>query len=253
MRVFKSLSEWRMFRRVDLRDHSLGFVPTMGALHAGHISLVERSRSENSKTVVSIFINPTQFDEKNDLERYPRTLDQDLAMLSQNLCDFVLCPTTDEMYPDDFKYRIDETELSQKLCGESRPGHFRGMLTVVMKLLSLTKADRAYFGEKDFQQLLLVEKMAEAFFLDTQIIPCPIVREDDGLAMSSRNKRLSPSERLVAPHFSEILSTSQSAEEAKRLLLAAGFGVDYVKDDFGRRLGAIRLGETRLIDNVFLS
>jgi len=200
--------------------------------------------------LVSIFINPTQFDEAQDFEAYPRTLDKDAAILGDVGVDVVFAPSVDEMYPNGTHYRVVEDELSRELCGAHRPGHFSGMLSVVLKLLQIARADAAYFGEKDFQQLLLVRGMCEAFFISTRIVGCPIVREADGLAMSSRNARLSAPERSLAPRFHGVLATAPTAAAAREQLVSAGFVVDYVEDRDGRRFGAVRLGSTRLIDNV---
>lgn len=247
-RVFESLKDWFQFRRD--RTGSLGFVPTMGALHEGHLELVRRARVENSQTIVSIFVNPTQFDDPNDLKKYPRTFEHDLAMLGAEGVDYVLYPRATEIYADQYRFKITENELSRALCGAHRPGHFDGVLTVVLKLLQITDADRAYFGEKDFQQYTLVRQMAEAFFLKTQIVGCPTVREEDGLAMSSRNTRLSDSQRQLAADFPKILSEARGVDEARAQLEARGFEVDYVEQMMGRRFGAVRLGEVRLIDNI---
>lgn len=249
--VFDSVAAWRR-ARLDQRlaGTTLGFVPTMGALHEGHLSLVRRSRAENDRTLVSIFVNPTQFDDCRDLARYPRTVDEDLAALRQEQVDFCLMPAEADLYPDNFRYRVHETDLSLAMEGASRPGHFDGVLTVVLKLLQIAAAERAYFGEKDWQQLRLVQGMAEAFFLDTVVVACPTQREDDGLAMSSRNARLSPADRLTAPLLHQTLSAAPSADAAASALIGAGMVVDYVEERDGRRLGAIRLGGVRLIDNV---
>jgi pantoate--beta-alanine ligase len=224
----------------------------MGALHEGHLSLVRRSRAENDRTLVSIFVNPTQFDDRSDLERYPRTLDEDLEVLRREGADFVLVPDEKVLYPDSYAYRVIETERSTVLEGAHRPGHFNGVLTVVMKLLQIAMADRAYFGEKDWQQLDLVTGMVEAFFVPTAIVGCPILRESDGLALSSRNRRLAHGDRERAPMFYRALSSAPTADAASRELRQAGFEVDYVEDRDGRRLGAVRLGDVRLIDNVLL-
>lgn len=252
LKIFNA-KEWVLFRNgffEKAQGNTLGFVPTMGALHKGHLSLIQRSKQENDYTLVSIFVNPTQFDDKNDLEKYPRMLDTDIELLSRAKVNFVLVPSASEMYQDDYKYQIEEVSLSRDLCGASRQGHFKGMLTVVMKLLMLAKADRAYFGEKDYQQFLLVKGMKEAFFLSTDILACPTVRDSDGLAMSSRNSRLTDQERALAPQFSKLLRDSGTAEEARLKLIESGFSVDYVDDRLNRRFGAVKLGETRLIDNV---
>ena len=250
-RVFESHAEWRRERAAQMRTGvSLGFIPTMGALHDGHLSLVRRSRADNDRTLVSIFVNPTQFDDAGDLAAYPRTTEDDLAMLDGEGTDFVLLPREPDLYPDGYRYRVTETEYSHVLEGASRPGHFDGVLTVVMKLLQIASADRAYFGEKDWQQLALVRGMAEAFFLPTVIVGCPTVREADGLALSSRNRRLPRPDREKAPLFHRALSSAPTAAAARRELNEAGFVVDYVEDRDGRRLGAVRFGDVRLIDNV---
>ena len=251
MTVFDDLDAWRAVRLAERRAGlTLGFVPTMGALHEGHLSLVRRSRAENDRTLGSIFVNPTQFDEASDFERYPRTRDADLEMLRAAGVEYVLVPTRAQLYPDGFRYRVVETERSRVLEGAQRSGHFEGVLTVVLKLLQIAGAERAYFGEKDWQQLVLVRGLAEAFFLPTAIVACETVREPDGLALSSRNRRLAAADREHAAAFPRALVSSPGAESARRALEAAGFAVDYVEDRDGRRLGAVRLGGVRLIDNV---
>jgi pantoate--beta-alanine ligase len=253
-RVLDSIAEWRSERAGQIRSGvSLGFVPTMGALHEGHLSLVRRSRGENDRTLVSIFVNPTQFNDAGDLAAYPRTVEEDVAMLRAEGAEFVLLPREGDLYPEGYRYRVTETEQSRVLEGASRPGHFDGVLTVVMKLLNIASADRAYFGEKDWQQLALVRGMADAFFLRTTIVGCPTLREADGLALSSRNRRLTPADREKAPRFHRALSSAATASTARTQLVEDGFGVDYVEDRDGRRLGAVRLGDVRLIDNVPLA
>jgi pantoate--beta-alanine ligase len=229
---------------------SIGFVPTMGALHDGHSSLIRRARAECDRAVVSIFVNPTQYDDPGDLERYPRTLAADLEKAETAGADLVVHPDADALYRDGYRYRVHETELSRELEGAHRAGHFDGVLTVVLKLLNIVGADRAYFGEKDWQQLDLVRGMAAAFFLDTEIVACPIVREPDGLAMSSRNIHLGPAERALAPELFRILGSGAAPAEIARRLAAAGFGIDYVERRGDRLLAAVRLGKVRLIDNV---
>ena len=251
MQIFETPSSWRVERQAQVRTRlALGFVPTMGALHEGHLSLVRRSRAENDLTLVSIFVNPTQFDDAGDLARYPRTLEADLSLLRSEGTNFVLLPREDDLYPDGYRYRVTEREVATKLEGAHRPGHFEGVLTVVLKLLQIASADRAYFGEKDWQQLTLVRRMVDAFFLPTAIVACPTVREADGLAVSSRNQRLSPADRQQAASFYRILSSAPNPDAASRELRRVGFDVDYVQDQDGRRLGAIRIGDVRLIDNV---
>jgi pantoate--beta-alanine ligase len=231
-----------------------GFVPTMGALHEAHLSLVRRAKAENARTWVSLFVNPAQFDDPADLARYPRPLEADLELLREAGCDLVFHPRAEEMYPDGYRYRVSENDLSLRYEGAARPGHFDGMLTIVLKLLLLTRPARAYFGEKDYQQLRLVEGLVQAFFLGTRIVRCPLVREPDGLAMSSRNRLLSAAERTKAPAFHRVLADSvkrrNSPEAAADALEREGLEVDYVADHEGRRLAAVRLGRVRLIDNV---
>ena len=251
MTVFETPASWRDTRCAQVRaSQTLELVPTMGALHEGHLALVRRSRTENDKTLVSIFVNPTQFDEPTDLAQYPRTREADLATLREEGTDFVFLPRESDLYADRYRYRVTEGALSTTLEGEHRPGHFDGVLTVVLKLLQIAAAERAYFGEKDWQQLTLVRGMVDALFLSTAIVGCPTVRETDGLAVSSRNRLLSPDERARAPRFYRALSSALTAEVAARDLEALGFGVDYVEDRDGRRFGAVRLGDVRLIDNV---
>jgi pantoate--beta-alanine ligase len=223
----------------------------MGALHAGHRALLERARAENDFVVLSIFVNPTQFNDANDLVRYPRTLEADLA-LAAGLADAVIVPTEKDLYPDGYNYRVTENMLSRELEGVHRPGHFNGVLTVVLKLLNLVQPDRAYFGEKDWQQLQLVRGMAGAFFLPCEIIACPTIRDPDGLALSSRNQRLSPEGRAQAAVFPQALRNSPDVATAAAALTTAGFTVDYVADEDGVRLGAAYLEGVRLIDNVRL-
>jgi pantoate--beta-alanine ligase len=249
--IVEQAAAWRAERSAQMRaGRTLGFVPTMGALHEGHLSLVRRSRSENDVTLVSIFVNPTQFNDRADLDKYPRTLEADLVLLRAEGAEFLYLPREADLYPDGYRYRVCEKGLSSELEGAHRPGHFDGVMTVVLKLLMVASADRAYFGEKDWQQLTLIQGMAEAFFLPTAIIACPTVREGDGLAMSSRNARLPLTDRQKAPQFHRVLSLAPTADQAQLELREAGFEVDYVEDRAGRRLGAVRLGGVRLIDNV---
>lgn len=252
MRVHHSLQAWREARsELDRAGHSLGFVPTMGALHSGHRALLARARADNDRVVLSIFVNPTQFNDPKDLAAYPRTLEQDLN-LARGLVDDVIVPSPEELYPDNYRYRVTEGDLSLQLEGAHRPGHFDGVLTVVLKLLNVVRAHRAYFGEKDWQQLQLVRGMVDALLLPLEIVPCPTQREPDGLALSSRNRRLSPAGRALAPTFARLLRKSPTAAAAAEALQAAGFGVDYVEDYLGVRLGAVRVEGVRLIDNVRL-
>lgn len=249
MKIFTSIAEWQTWRDA-MHVRSIGFVPTMGALHQGHLSLVEASRNDNAVTVVSVFINPKQFDDKVDFEAYPDDHAQDLAQLEKAGVDAVLLPDEQQIYIDDYRFKVTESDFSQRLCGAHRPGHFDGVLTVVMRLLNLVRPDNAYFGEKDYQQLQLIRDMVAAFFMPVNIIACATVREADGLAMSSRNQHLDASRRAQAAALYATLKQSRTAVEARQVLTGWGFDVDYVEDIADRRLAAARLGSTRLIDNV---
>ncbi|HEX3877467.1 MAG TPA: pantoate--beta-alanine ligase [Bryobacteraceae bacterium] len=249
MRVWRSLPEWQAHRRA-IGGATVGFVPTMGALHRGHATLIERCRQDNEVAVVSIFVNPTQFDDARDLALYPRTLEKDLGLLQSLDVDDVLSPEPEAMYPAGRRFRIEETGISEILEGAYRPGFFQGVMTVVLKLLNLVRADRAYFGEKDFQQLQIVTEMAREFFVGTEIVACPTVREESGLAESSRNARLSPEARSTAAVIHRALSSAPDPNAARRIIQDAGFSVDYVEERWGRRLAAARIEGVRLIDNV---
>jgi pantoate--beta-alanine ligase len=252
MKVYTDLPTWRSARLgPDWSGRTIGFVPTMGALHAGHESLLARARAENERVVLSIFVNPPQFNDPADLANYPRTLEADLELASPYV-DAVFSPPVEAMYADGYRFQVSENQLSTRWEGLQRPGHFEGVLTVVLKLLNLVQASRAYFGEKDWQQLQLVQGMVDAFFLPTEIVPCPTVRDPDGLALSSRNRRLSPAARARAAEFPRTLRTAPDAATAMDRLRTAGFEVDYVNDVEGERLGAIRLEGIRLIDHVRL-
>jgi pantoate--beta-alanine ligase len=222
----------------------------MGNLHAGHIALVDRARAENNIVVVSIFVNPTQFNQQSDFEKYKRTLQEDCALLEKAGVDYVLHPDARAMYPDDYDVRITEAVIAEELEGAFRPGHFGGMLTVVAKLLNLAQATRAYFGEKDFQQLMLVRKMAAALFMPVEIVACETVRAASGLALSSRNGRLNAEQLEKAALLYRLLASPASDVEVKRQLDAAGFKTEYVETKWNRRLAAAWLGDVRLIDNV---
>jgi pantoate--beta-alanine ligase len=249
--VITSVAEARaVFKEIRSSGTSVGLVPTMGALHAGHTSLIERARADNERVAVSIFVNPTQYDDPADLESYPRTLEADLEKAEAVGAEIVFAPAYDDLYPDGYRFKVSESPLSQRLEGAHRKGHFDGVLTVVLKLLNIVRPHRAYFGEKDWQQLQLVRDMVDALFIDTEIVPCPTVREDDGLAMSSRNALLPEEHRRLAPRLHSVLAAGGSIEGMTTRLEEAGFEVDYV-ERWGRRLlGAVRIGKVRLIDNV---
>ena len=254
MKLFEAIDDWRAFRAAAAGH--LGFVPTLGGLHEGHAALVRRAQAENDWVAVSIFLNPTQFDDAKDLASYPVTLDADLALLERLGADAVLMPPQEAVYADGFRFKVEETAFSQELCGAHRPDHFSGVLTVVMKLLNLVRPRRAYFGEKDHQQLTLIRDMAAAFFMDVSIVPCPTVRAADGLALSSRNALLDAEGRRLAPKLHEWLRSPKSDAQVAESLAKIGFIVDYVTTRQGRRLAAAALscgGRTvRLIDNVQL-
>ncbi len=253
MKVFENIDQWVAFRNEMLQHgQSLGFVPTMGALHAGHLALVKKAQAEQDHSLVSIFVNPTQFNSVEDLEKYPRDLDRDLERLDKINADYVLVPSVDQIYSDNKRFVVSETKESQILCGAFRSGHFEGVLTVMMKLLGLARADACYMGEKDFQQLHLIQQLAEHFFLKTRIVGCPTVRELSGLAMSSRNERLSLEGRIKAAQIFHSLSNSQSAAAASAELNSTGFKVEYCEEHWGRRLIAAWHEGVRLIDNVAL-
>jgi pantoate--beta-alanine ligase len=247
--VSSTLEAWQQRRRT-LAGRTIGFVPTMGALHRGHASLVERCRRENQAAVVSIFVNPSQFNDPRDLDRYPRTLDSDLALLESLGADEVLLPSAAELYPEGYRFRLEPDPGYLVLEGAHRPGFLQGVLTIVLKLLNLVSADRAYFGEKDFQQLRIVADMAREFFIPTAIIACPTVREESGLAMSSRNLLLSPEARCQAASLFRALTSAPTPADARADLEAHGFVVEYVEERWGRRLAAAFLDGVRLIDNV---
>lgn len=247
MNIVTKWEDWRTIRKKS--NKSIGFVHTMGHLHAGHLSLCARSQAENETTVVAIFVNDTQFNHRKDFNCYPRTIEEDKVLLRKQKIDYLLLFDRETIYDDDYQIRISDTShVSKKLEGKFRPGHFTGMLTVVLKYLNIVKPTRSYYGEKDFQQLLLIKKMAQALFLETEIVGCPTIRDTDGLAFSSRNRRLNSKQRFQASFFPSILKNASNPEEAIKQLKALNFKVDYVADYWGKRLGAVYVGEVRLID-----
>ncbi len=208
----------------------IGFVPTMGALHAGHLSLVKRCVQENDVCVVSIFVNPTQFNDKHDLETYPKTLDKDCELLAPAGCDYVFAPTVEEMYPEPDTRTFDFGTVSAVMEGARRPGHFNGVAQIVSKLFYIVKPDNAYFGEKDFQQIAVIRAMVKQLSIPVKINDCPILRESDGLALSSRNVRLTPEQRQKAPLIARTLKES--------VTFAAGKSVQEVIDFVIRTINA---------------
>ena len=249
MNILTTPESWTQLRNT-LKDPSIGCVPTMGNLHEGHLALMRRARAENDLCVVSIFVNPTQFNSQIDFDRYPKTFEQDCALLESVGVDYLLAPHNEALYPDGFEIQVSETLESQILEGAFRPGYFTGMLTIVLKLLNLIRPNRAYFGEKDFQQLRLVQKMARALFLPIEIIPCPTIRAEKGLALSSRNGRLSPNGQVHAANLAATLRSAKTPEAAFQQLEQLGFKPEYVEECWGRRLTAAWLEDVRLIDNI---
>lgn len=257
-------------------DENIGFVPTMGALHDGHLALVKKAQNLSAHTVVSIFVNPLQFNAVEDLSKYPRTLEADKEKLEQAGCDLLFAPTVEEMYPEGFAVRVEPGPLAEPLEGRYRPGHFSGMATVVVKLLLQTLPDYACFGEKDFQQLRIVEQLVRDLSIPTAIVPVPIVRDQDGLALSSRNALLSEEARAVAANIPAVLfdtaehiragqDVAVSLEAGRSRLTAEGFKIDYFELADGKTLEpltapsrnarlliALKLGRIRLIDNTAL-
>ena len=249
MTVWRDISQWQSFRR-QMTEREIGFVPTMGALHRGHAALIERSVAENDTTIVSIFVNPTQFNDSGDLTRYPRTLDDDLQLVESLGIDHVLVPSAEEMYPAGYRFRVSAPQETAMMEGVHRPGFFEGVMTVVMKLLLLASAHRAYFGEKDYQQYRIVAEMARDFFIPTEIVPCATIRAASGLAESSRNALLSCEGRERAACIYQAIASSKTADEARQEITRHGMEVEYVEDHWGRRFAAARLEGVRLIDNA---
>ncbi|WP_334071550.1 MULTISPECIES: pantoate--beta-alanine ligase [Paenibacillus] len=295
MKVFRKIGELAHFLGEERFNAAVrqgkkiktGFVPTMGYLHEGHASLLRRARGENDLVVLSIFVNPIQFGPNEDFERYPRKEEQDLALAEREGVDAVFLPTVEEMYPKPTRTKIKVEGLTDSLCGASRPGHFDGVTTVVGKLLHIVRPDQAYFGQKDAQQAAVVAQMVEDLNFPVRIVPCPIIRESDGLALSSRNVYLSPEERQAALVLSGSLLKLQTeveagveitAGQARKAVIQAIEAeplavIDYVEVvrfpsleplDGGTVLGetaeqegvlvalAVKFGKTRLIDNVIL-
>jgi pantoate--beta-alanine ligase len=246
----------KIVRRIDELPtglESVGLVPTMGAFHEGHLSLFGAARKENDVVVVSLFVNPAQFGPSEDLGRYPRDEERDTRLAEEAGVDILFAPPVQELYPDGYDTWVDVGELGSRLEGEFRPGHFRGVATICLKLFNIVRPDRAYFGQKDAQQAAVVKRMVGDLNLDLEIRVLPTVRDDDGLALSSRNAYLSPGEREAALALPRALAT-KDPEQARSLL--RDLDVDYleVADLDGQRVlaAAVRVGKTRLIDNIVL-
>jgi pantoate--beta-alanine ligase len=238
--------------RAQPREGSVGLVPTMGAFHDGHLALFRAAREENDVVVASLFVNPAQFGPNEDLAAYPRDQERDSRLAEEAGVDVLFVPAADELYPPGFQTWVEVEELGRRLEGEYRPGHFRGVATICLKLFNIVRPDRAYFGQKDAQQVAVVRRMVRDLDLQLEIRVVPTVRDADGLALSSRNAHLSPEERERALALPLALATKDAAQARARL---NGLDVDYVEvADFEPRVlaAAVRVGKTRLIDNVIL-
>jgi len=280
MRIIKSVKEMQSLSDDLRKDKKIGFVPTMGYLHEGHLALVRKARELADVAVVSIFVNPIQFGPTEDLERYPRDLERDMRLLEQEQTDLIFFPDASEMYTQGFSTYIEVRELENHLCGKTRIGHFTGVATVVAKLFNIVKPHFAVFGQKDYQQLKIIEKMVRDLNMDLQVIPYPTVREKDGLAMSSRNTYLSDEERQRSLAIYQSIGRveelykkdERNAVELKRqaqevLASAGGLEIEYVSISDAETLDelestisggavyavAVRCGKTRLIDNTILA
>jgi pantoate--beta-alanine ligase len=246
MRIVRTIAELP-------QAESVGLVPTMGAFHAGHLALFEAARAENDVVVVSLFVNPAQFGASEDLDRYPRDEERDAQLAEEAGVDVLFAPSSEEMYPEGFGTWVDVGELGERMEGEFRPGHFRGVATVCLKLFNIVRPERAYFGQKDAQQAAVVKRLVRDLNLGLEIRVVPTVRDDDRLALSSRNAYLSPEEREAALALPRALGT-KDPEQARELL--RDLDVDYVEvaELNGQKVlaAAVRVGNTRLIDNVIL-
>ena len=279
MEVITKINEMRT-RVLSVKDRkrSIGLVPTMGALHDGHISLIRSARKENDELVVSIYLNPTQFDNSDDFDGYPRQLNEDIEIIRKENADVVFAPCTEEMYPEGFCTHVTEGRLSDALCGSVRPGHFNGVATIVTKLFNIIQPGRAYFGQKDYQQSAIIKRLVADMNMDIDILVCPIVRDEDGLALSSRNRRLDPDERQNAlcihgsltkareMFASNIRDAKEIIEEMTSVIKKTEHTkIDYISivnadtlEDIssvnGKALTAVAvwIGNTRLIDNTIL-
>ncbi|ACM61067.1 pantoate--beta-alanine ligase [Caldicellulosiruptor bescii] len=277
MVVVQKIQEMKeIAKKLKKEGKSIGFVPTMGYLHEGHLSLVRLSKQQNDITIMSIFVNPIQFGPNEDYDRYPRDFERDKSLAEKEGVDYIFYPSVEEMYPEDFKTVVSVKKITEIMCGKSRPGHFDGVATVVLKLFNIVNPDRAYFGQKDAQQLAVIKQMVKDLNLDVEIVPCPIVREQDGLAMSSRNVYLSEEERKSATVLYRALNLAKEMIEKgqkdvssikramEEMILKEKYTkIDYIEfvnnDTFeiiskveGKVLIALAVfvGKARLIDNI---
>ena len=275
MKVFSSIDEMRRWRNQLSREETIGFVPTMGYLHRGHLSLFERATKDNDLLVISIFVNPVQFNDEDDYRLYPRDEQRDLHLADEAGVDVVFCPIEEDLYPKNYSTYVEVEELTEGLCGGARPGHFRGVTTIVAKLFNIVRPHHAYFGQKDYQQLKVIQRMVRDLHMDVRVIGCPTVREEDGLALSSRNKHLTSEERraaLVLPaalrHGVELIENgtcnTQQIKKAVRDIIDSESAVrlDYLELRDAEDLSdvscisgdvvlaaAVCVADTRLIDN----
>lgn len=281
MQIIKTIKDMQsLSKRLRREGKTIGFVPTMGALHEGHLSLVRRSIEENDITAVSIFVNPTQFGLNEDYDRYPRDIQGDTKKISSLNVDIVFTPSTEEIYPEGFSTTVNIGRIGEILCGVTRPGHFNGVAIVVTKLFNIVMPDRAYFGQKDYQQTVVIKKLVRELNFDIDIVVCPTVREPDGLAMSSRNSYLSKDEREKAAilykalKYGEELIVSKGIRDASHIkkemekMIRSGVplsSIDYIDIVTPDELEtvesieppvvlclAVRIGQTRLIDNIIV-
>lgn len=280
MKIFNTIADSKTFlQKEKLSGRSIGFVPTMGALHQGHLLLLQQSQRENDITVCSIYVNPIQFNNKEDLLKYPRNIQDDIAKLESIGCDVLFAPNDNEMYPTEVTKTYDFDGLDKTMEGQFRPGHFNGVAVVVKLLFEILEPHKAYFGLKDYQQLAIVKKMVEIEKMDVEIIPCEIIRESDGLAMSSRNRRLTEQERLVATaifqnlkmlrsDFLKLKITDLKSRAIDNINMVEGFTVEYLEIVDAENLMPVTelqsdqklvacvaafLGKVRLIDNILLN
>jgi pantoate--beta-alanine ligase len=282
MKIIRTVGDLRKYV-VDAHDSgkSIGLVPTMGALHAGHMSLMHKARKENDVVVASVFVNPTQFNNAQDLKTYPRTESADVALLEDAGVDAAFIPSVEEVYPEPDTRVFDLGKVAEVMEGKMRPGHFNGVAQIVSKLFRWVSPDRAYFGEKDFQQIAVIKKMVQLEGFDIEIVDCPICRHDDGLAMSSRNVRLTEEQRSIAPKIHKVLTDSlkwaeeHSPQEVKQMVADTLNGVEWLEteyyeivdslsmqpiekwEDVDKKSGAVAVGcvtvycgDVRLIDNI---
>ena len=277
MKVIRTVSELTdQLGRLREKGQTIGLVPTMGALHAGHLSLMTRARAENDVVVASVFVNPTQFNNPDDLRTYPRTEEADCRLLEQAGVDFAFIPTVEEIYPEPDTRVFDLGPVAEVMEGAVRPGHFNGVAQIVSKLFAWTRPTRAYFGEKDFQQIAVIRRMASLEGFDIDIVSCPIKREDDGLALSSRNTRLTPQQRAIAPAIHRILTESlgwaksMTVDEVKKRVTEEIDAVDGLRTEYYEIVDHLTMqpvsdwsatelpvgcvtvycGDVRLIDNI---